>query len=260
MEKTKEKSKKDDFKIDPAEMMQVGLHFGHKTSKVHPKIKPFLYGARNGVHIFDFEKTTESIKAALEFIKKIISEGKVMVLVGTKVQIKKILVETAKECGLPYIADRWLGGTFTNFDTIKRRVDYLKELEEKKASGGLDKYTKKERANFDKELDGLRLKFEGLKELKGLPEAVFVCDMKKDILAVKEARAKGVKVIGIADTNIDPTLADYPIPANDDAKAGVKFILDKVKEVVLKAKSEPPASEGKGEKKTKSSLKAESKK
>ncbi len=260
MEKTKEKSKKLDLNIDPTEMVKAGLHFGHKTSKVHPKMKPFLYGARNGVHIFDVEKTSLNLKTALEFIQTVIAEGKTILFVGTKIQMKKMVEETAKACGLPYVADRWLGGTFTNFETIKKRIDYFKELENKKISGELAKYTKKERANFDKELEGLRLKFEGLRDLKGLPEVIFVLDIDKDILAVREAKAKGVKVIGVVDTNIDPALADYPIPANDDAIPGIKFILDKAKEVILKSKIVIPSTEVKAKKETKASLVAEGKK
>ncbi|MBU2635234.1 30S ribosomal protein S2, partial [Patescibacteria group bacterium] len=138
--------------------------------------------------------------------------------------------------GLPYITERWLGGTFTNYKTLKQRIEYFKELEEKKKKGELEKYTKKERAKMDKELSNLETKFGGIKDMQGLPDAIFVLDMKKDALAVKEAGMKGVKIISIADTNVDPTLADYPIPANDDAISSVKYILDKVKDVIIKNK------------------------
>jgi len=228
--------KKDKFKIDTEEMTRLGLHFGHRTSRICPKMEPYLYGVRNAVHIIDLEKTKEKLIEALEFIQKLVSESKTLLLVGTKIQIKDLVKETAKVCSLPYITERWLGGTFTNFGTILKRVEYYKDLERKKAEGELEKYTKKERAKFDEELRKLRIKFEGIKNLSRLPDAIFVCSMKKDKLAVKEARMKEVKVIGICDTNVDPTLADYPIPANDDAISSVKYILEKVKETVLKAR------------------------
>ncbi len=224
------------FGINPEEMAQAGLQFGHRTSRINPKMKPYIYGIRNSIHLIDLEKTAQNLKEALKFIQKIISEDKTLLLVGTKIQVKDLVKNIAKDCNLLYINERWLGGTFTNFKTIKKRIEYFKELEERKEKGELAKYTKKERADMDKELKNLEIKFGGIKELKGLPDAIFVLDMKKDALAVKEAVKKGVIVIGIADTNIDPTLADYPIPANDDAISSVKYILEKMKEVILKAK------------------------
>ena len=225
-----------DFKLDPEEMARAGLHFGHRTSRIHPKIKPYLYGVRSGVDIIDLEKTVEKLKEALGFIQGLISEGKILLLVGTKVQVKNSVKGVAEECGLPYVIERWSGGTLTNFEVIKKRLEYFKDLEKKKAEGELEKYTKTERAKIDRELKNLELKFGGIKNLEKLPDAIFVLDMKKDALSVKEAKMKGIKVIGIADTNVDPTLADYPIPANDDALSSVKYILEKVKTAVLKAK------------------------
>lgn len=234
----KTKTKKSDFNIDIEEMAQAGVHFGHRTSRINPKMKPYIYGVRNTVHIIDLEKTAEKLKEALKFIQELISENKTLLLVGTKIQIKNLIKETADECNLPYVNERWLGGTFTNFDVIKKRVDYFKDLEKKRAEGELEKYTKKEQANFNQELQGLEEKYEGIKNLTKLPDAVFVLDMKKDDLTIKEARMKGIKVVGVSDTNTDPTLADYPIPANDDAISSVKYILEKVKEVILKVQKE----------------------
>ena len=235
------KKEKNKFKIDPEEMTRVGVQFGHRTSRINPKMNQYLFGVRNTVHIIDVEKTKEKLIEALEFVQKLISEDKILLLVGTKIQIKDLVKSVAEECGLPYVIERWLGGTFTNFSTILKRVNYYKDLEEKKSSGELDKYTKKERAKFDQELKGLEIKFKGLKDLNRLPDAVFVCDMRKDKLAIKEAKDKGVKVIAICDTNVDPTLADYPIPASDDATSSVKYILDKIKEAILKAKTKGKA-------------------
>ncbi len=233
-----EETKENNFKLDLEEMARAGLHFGHRTSRVHPKMTPYLYGVRNTVHIIDLEKTKEKFEEALRFIQQLILENKILLIVGTKIQVKDLVKNMAQELGLPYVNERWLGGTFTNFETIKKRIEYFKDLERKKAEGELEKYTKKERAKFDQELRKLEMKFGGIKNLAGLPDAVLVLDMKKDALAVKEARIKGIKVIGISDTNVDPTLADYPIPANDDAISSVRYILEKVKEVILSAKSE----------------------
>lgn len=228
-----------DFKLDPEEMAQAGLHFGHQTSRRHPKMEPYLSGVRNAIHIINLEKTAEKLQEALNFVKMLIAENKVLLLVGTKIQVKNLVESIAKECGVPYVSNRWLGGTFTNFETILKRIEHFKDLEKKKAEGELEKYTKKERAKINQEIHNLEIKFGGIKELTRLPDAIFVLDMKKDDLAIKEAKAKGIKVIGIADTNTDPFLADYPIPANDDAISSVKYILDKVKDVVLKAKPKP---------------------
>jgi len=231
---TETKENKIDLNLE--EMAKAGLHFGHRTSRVNPKIQPYLYGVRNTVHIFDLEKTKVKFEEALKFIQQLVSENKILLIVGTKIQVKELVKNVSIECGLPYVVERWLGGTFTNFETIKKRIEYFKDLEKKKTEGGLEKYTKKERAESDKELKNLELKFGGIKNLEKLPEAIFVIDMKKDSLAVKEARMKGIKVIAISDTNCDPTLADYPIPANDDAISSVKYILEKVAEVIKKAK------------------------
>lgn len=224
------------FNISVEEMAKAGLNFGHRTSRIHPKMKPYISGVRNNVHLIDLEKTAENFIEALEFIEKLVSEGKTLILIGTKIQSKDLVKQVAEECGLLYINQRWLGGTFTNFKTIKKRIGYFKELEEKRKKGEFDKYTKLERLKIDKELKDLEIKFGGIKNIDGLPDAVFVLDMKKDALAVKEAGVKGIKVIGISDTNIDPGLADYPIPANDDAISSIQYILDKVKQVILKSK------------------------
>ena len=235
MTETKEKTEKTP-KFDMEEMMQAGLHFGHRSSRIHPKMKPYLQGVKNNVHIINVEKTAEKLTKALKFIKDIISEGKVLLLVGTKIQAKDLVKETAKECQLPYVSERWLGGTFTNFGIIRKRIEYFKDLERKRDSGELEKYTKKERANFEHEIKGMETKFGGIKNMEKLPDAIFVTDMRKDELAIKEAKQVGIKVIGISDTNTDPTLADLVIPANDDAISSIKYILEKVKEVILKAK------------------------
>jgi len=234
--KKEDMEKENPFNLNVEEMARAGLHFGHKTSKVHPKMFPFIFGVRNTVHIIDLEKTKQKFEEALKFIQELVSQNKVILFVGTKPQIKDLVKEIATELGYPYVNERWLGGTFTNFEVIKKRAEYLKDLEKKKAEGFFEKYIKRERAEIEKKIQKLEKKFGGIKNLEKLPDAIFVCDMVKDKLAVKEARRKGVKIIAISDTNADPTLADYPIPANDDAISSVKYILEKVKEVILKAK------------------------
>ena len=236
MVEAKQKIEKTDLKLDTEEMARAGLHFGHKTSRVHPKMMPYLAGVKNTIHIIDLEKTKEKLAEALKFIQQLISENKILLIVGTKVQVKDLVKSMAQELALPCVTERWLGGTFTNFETIKKRIEYFKDLERKKKEGELEKYTKKERAKIDQELRNLEIKFGGIKNMERLPDAILVLDMKKDDLAVKEARMKGIKVIAISHSNTDPTLADYPIPANDDAISSVKYILEKVAEVMKKTK------------------------
>lgn len=238
---TKKAEKKEvPLELDADQMAQAGLHFGHRTSSIHPKMKPYIFGSRSGVHIMDLEKTKEKLQEVLDFIKGLVAEGKTILLVGTKIQVKDSVVSTAKDCGFPYVSERWLGGTFTNFGSFLKRIEYYKNLEKQKAAGEWEKYTKKEQANFGKELKELEIKFGGVKDLQKLPDAIFVCDMKTDKLAVHEAKMKNIKVLGISDTNIDPTQADLFIPANDDAVSSVKYILEKIKEAVLETKSNIP--------------------
>ena len=236
-DKKESKSIKENSGLDIEKMAEAGIHIGHKTSRVYPKMKPYIFGVRNGIHIIDLEKTQEKFLEALKFIKDIIVNNKLLILVGTKIQIKDLVKDTAKECGLPYVNERWLGGTLTNFTTIKKRMDFFKDLEKKKEKKELEKYTKKERLKIDKELRDLEVRLGGIKNLEKLPDAIFIIDLKKEITAVREAKKLGIPVIGVVDTDTDPALADYLIPANDDAISSVKYILEKIKEVVLKAKT-----------------------
>ncbi len=223
-------------KVEPKsqteEMLKAGLHFGHKTSKTHPKMKPYISGMRNTIHLIDVEKTQEKLDAALAFLKELKSEQKVVLLVGTKIQIRTFIVETAKELSLPYVSERWIGGTLTNFETIQKRSEFLKELEAKRTEGELEKYTKKERLQFDRKIADLESKFGGIKKLEKVPNAIFVFDIDENRLAVNEAKRMGIPVIGIVDTNINPEDIDYPIPANDDAVSSVRYILNKVIETL----------------------------
>lgn len=237
------KEAQNNFNLSVDDMTKAGLQFGHKKANVHPKMKPYLFGVRNTVYLIDLDKTQDKFEAALDYVQTLAGEGKSLLLVGTKTQFKKMIREAAAEMKVPYVSERWLGGTFTNFKVIKKRIDYYKDLERKKAAGEFEKYTKKEQAEIQKTIKDLEKKLGGIKDMEKLPEAIFVVDMKKDKLAVKEAKMNGVKVVGIADVNIDPDLADYPVIANDDAVSSVKYILDKIKEVYTASKANIPVAE-----------------
>ena len=234
------KEDNNNFNLNVEEMTKAGLQFGHKKAKIHPKMKPYLFGVRNTIYLIDLAKTQDKFEAALRYVEGLTAEGKSMILVGTKTQFKKMVKDAATEMGLPYVNERWLGGTFTNFKIIKKRLDYFKELERKKAAGEFDKYTKKEQAEIGKQIKDLAKKLGGIKNLDKMPDAIFIVDMKKDKLAVKEAKMNNIKVVGITDVNIDPEAADYPIIANGDSVSSVKYILDKLKEAV--AASKPKAA------------------
>ncbi|HOK00670.1 MAG TPA: 30S ribosomal protein S2 [Candidatus Pacearchaeota archaeon] len=230
--------KENDLKLNTEKMIEAGLIFGHKKSKTHPKMKKYISGVKNDIHIFDIEKTSEKLKEALNFIYELVSNNKTILFVGTKIQIKDILKDFANEVNCPYINERWCGGTFTNFEIVRKRIEYFKNLELKKEKGELEKYTKKEQMKLDKKIKELEKKFGGIKNLEKLPDAIFILDIKKDYTALLEAKKKGIPVIAIVDTNVNPDLVNYPIPANDDAISSIKYILDVVKEVILKAKNQ----------------------
>ena len=225
---------KPELQKDPVveEMMAAGLHFGHKTSKTHPKMKPYIGGVRNAVHIIDLEKTKEKLTEAFEALAKLRQEGKNILLVGTKVQIKGMVKETAKVLGLPYVCERWIGGTLTNFEGISKRIQRLLEIEKMKELGDIAKYTKKEQAKLEEERRGLEVKFGGIRNLTKLPDALFVCDMDENELAIQEATKRKIVTFAVCDTNCDPSLLDFPIPANDDAASSIAYILLKLKEEI----------------------------
>ena len=215
------------------ELTEAGAHLGHKISKLHPRMKDYVVGIRNTIHIIDLEKTEEMLSNALSFISDTIKEGKI-IIVGTKPPLKGVVKEIAEDCGVPYVVDRWLGGTFTNFKVISKRISYYKEIKEAKQKGEFDKLSKKEKAVKERHFANLEKKFEGLVNLDKVPDMVFICDIVKNKTVLREAKMKGIKTIAIVDTNADPTLIDYPIIANDDAITSVKYILTKVSEVIKK--------------------------
>jgi len=234
------KEKTSSFGLNPEEMVKAGLHLGHSTSKLHPRMKPYIYGIKKTIHIINLEKTLEKLKQALEFVQKAISEGKTILLVGTKPQHKELIKSLAEECNFPYVNQRWLGGTLTNFSIMRKRIKHFQELRSKINSEEFDQYTKKEQTKMKEELHNLENKFGGVEEMESLPEIVFICDIRKDEIALKEAKKKEISVIAVVDTNANPALVDWPIPASDDAVSSARYILDKIKKAILTAK---PAKE-----------------
>lgn len=248
---------KNDFDINLKEMAEKGLHFGHKPSKTHPKMKPFIHGARNGINLIDLEKTKAGLEKALGVVEDLISEDKILLIVGTKIQSRVLVEDFAQKHNLPFVSERWLGGTISNFEVMKKRIDYFNELTEKKEEGELAKYTKKERLGFDLELKRLKKKFKGIKKLTKVPDALFILDITKDNLATKEAKEKEITVIGVADANADPSLIDYSIPANDDSVSAIKYILSKLSIAVEKGEKLREIKKQKEEKEEKETEKKE---
>jgi len=221
-------------KIIPSleEMLKAGVHFGHRSSKWNAKMKEYIHTTRNKVHIIDLEKTEKKLKDALEFINEIKEKKGIIIFVGTKVAAKDITKQIAEEVGMPYVIERWIGGTLTNFKVISKRLEHIRDLESKEKEGELKKYTKKEQHEFNVEIQKLNRYFGGIKEITKLPDALFVVDASKEKLAIKEAKMKNIPVVGLCDTNSDPTTVDYPIPVNDDAISSLKLILGAVVKVL----------------------------
>jgi len=227
---------KSEIKVELKDLLDAGCHFGHQAQRWNPKMAPFLYGVRDGVHIFDLAKTKEFLEKAAEFAKEIASQNGKIIFVGTKRQAEAIIKEEALGVKMPFISERWLGGLLTNFDNLKKSIDKLKDLKDKKASGELKKYTKKENILIDREIARLERFFGGLADLKELPAALFVIDVKKEHSALREATKKKIPVIAIVDSNSDPDLVDWVIPANDDAVGSIKLIVSFIAEAVGKGR------------------------
>lgn len=223
-------------KVSLEDLLNSGAHFGHQTKRWNPKMEEYLYGSDNGVHVFDLTKTKPMIEEALEFLSKSVKEGKTILLLGTKKQIKDKVAEVGESLGIAYVNERWLGGTISNFNQMQNSLRKMQEMTENVASGFYNKYTKKERLLIDREITRLERFFGGIKNLKGVPDVLFVIDTKREAGAVHEANTKKVPVIGIVDSNSDPDMIDYPIPMNDDASKALEYILDLFKETVEKAK------------------------
>ncbi|MBT4849580.1 30S ribosomal protein S2 [Candidatus Parcubacteria bacterium] len=218
------------------ELLKKGVHFGHKTSKRYPKASSYIHSERNGIHIIDLQKTSDALKEALAFVEKITKAGGVILFIGSKKQAKQIVKEAADNCGMPYIVGRWLGGTFTNFANIVKLTKKLERLEKEEQDGTWDMYIKKEQVTFKKEMNKLLDTVGGIKSMKKLPQAIFVVDLRKEKTAVTEANKVGIPVIAMSDTNVNPEVAKYPIPANDDAIKSIEVITNLVSETISQAK------------------------
>lgn len=213
------------LQVNMEEMLKAGCHFGHQKSRRNPKMNEYIFTVKKSINILDLEKTEKKTKEALDFIKKLKEDGKQILFVGTRPQLKNMLSSAALHCKMPYVVERWLGGTFTNFKNIRTRTRYLLDSEQKMDKGEYQKYTKFERMKKQEEIDKLEERMGGIKNMNDLPGAIFATSIKDDRIAINEAIKMGIPVIAIADTNTDPTLADYPIPANDDAMSSIKLIL-----------------------------------
>jgi len=213
--------------VDIKKLLESGAHFGHKTSRWHPKMAQYIHSKRSGSHIIDLTKTVDNLEKALDFIASTVANGKPVLLVGTKRQAQDIVLDVATKTKQPFVVNRWLGGMMTNWPTVSGRIKHLKDLETKMASGELaNKYNKLEVQRFQEEIDSLNHMYGGIKDMPQRPGAVFVVDVTHDVNAVREARKLNVPVIALIDTNADPTLADYPIPCNDDAIKTLQLIAD----------------------------------
>ena len=222
--------------ITMKQLLEVGAHFGHQAKRWNPKMKPYIFTERNGIHILDLHQTLEATEKAYEFVRQISEDGGKILFVGTKKQAQEAIKEEAERAGGFYVNHRWLGGLLTNLETIKKRVKRLKELEEMDADGTLDEaYTKKEAGLLRKEMAKLSKNIGGIKEMNTLPAALFVVDIKKEFLALEEAKKLGIPVIALIDTNVDPDLVTYKIPANDDAIRSVKLFSQIIANAAIEA-------------------------
>ena len=219
-------------------MLDAGVHFGHQTKRWNPKMRPFIFDARNGIHIIDLSKTLNQLDAACNFLAETVRKGGKVLFVGTKKQAQQAVKETARECGQYFVTERWLGGTLTNFATIKRSIARLKQIEKMEADGTINNYVKQEQSVIRREAARLVKFFDGIRAMDKLPAAMFVVDIKREHNAVAEARRLKIPVVAIVDTNCDPDLVDYPVAGNDDAIRSVRMILATVGQVITQAQAE----------------------
>ena len=221
--------------ISMKQLLEAGVHFGHQTRRWNPKMKPYIYTERNGIYIIDLQKSVGMVDDAYNAIGDCVANGGTILFVGTKKQAQDSIKSEAERCGMYYVNERWLGGMLTNFKTIQSRINRLKEIEAMEEDGTFDVLPKKEVINLKKELEKLQKNLGGIKDMKRLPDAIFIVDPKKERICVQEAHALGIELIGIADTNCDPDELDYVIPGNDDAIRAVKLIVSKMADAVIEA-------------------------
>ncbi len=215
------------------DLLEAGVHFGHQTDRWNPKMKPFIFGKRNGIYIVDLQRTLRKYREAIAFVSQQAAAGRTILFVGTKRQAQEAIVEEAGRCGMPYVTSRWLGGTLTNFTTVKKSIQRLVDLEDSGSDERQQKLTKKELARLEKERTKLDKSLSGIKRMGRVPDMLFVVDPKKERIAVSEARKLGVPIVAITDTNCDPDLIDYPIPGNDDAIRSIKLFAGRVADAMI---------------------------
>ena len=218
------------------QLLEAGVHFGHQTRRWDPKMAEYIFQARNGIHIIDLQKTSKKLDEAYSFLKQQAEEGKTVLFVGTKKQAQDCMKEAAEKCGMYYVNQRWLGGTLTNFDTIRKRIDRLTQLETMQEDGTFDVLPKKEVILLKKEMEKLEKNLGGIKEMKELPGVMFIVDPKKERIGILEAKKLGIPVIGLIDTNCNPEDVDYAIPGNDDAIRAVKLIADTMANAIIEGR------------------------
>jgi small subunit ribosomal protein S2 len=230
--------------IGVKELLEAGVHFGHQTKRWNPKMKPFIFDARNGIYIIDLSKTLAQLEAACKFLSETVAKGGEVLFVGTKKQAHAAVKEAAKACGQLYITERWLGGTLTNFNTVKRSIERLKQLETWDGDGTLSQYGKQEQSALRREAARMMKNLEGIRTMQKYPAAMFIVDIKREHNAVAEARRLKIPIVALVDTNCDPDLVDFPVAGNDDAIRSVRLILSVVGQTVTQARAEYEAKYG----------------
>ncbi|MFC1899221.1 30S ribosomal protein S2 [Chloroflexota bacterium] len=219
------------------QLLEAGAHFGHQTSRWHPRMKQYIFTKRNGIHILDLEQTIGLLDKACEFVKQVVDEGGKILFVSTKKQAQTIIEEEAKRCGMYYVNQRWIGGVLTNFATIQTRIDHLVRLEDQETRGDFNRLPKKEALKLREEIDRLNLRMGGFKEMTVLPDVLFIVDITKENIALAEAKRVGIPVVAVVDTNCNPDDIDYPIPANDDAIKAIKLICSKITDAIVESEA-----------------------
>ena len=215
------------------QLLEAGVHFGHQTKRWNPKMKPFIFGSRAGIYIIDLEKTEQHLNAACDFLETVAAKGQLVLFVGTKKQARPILESESKRMGMPHVINRWLGGTLTNFQTIKMNIDRMRTLRKQKEDGFFDRISKKDAKRLSHQLERLEESFAGVADMDRLPGCLFVIDIKREEISVREANRLNIPIVAICDTNADPELVSYPIPGNDDAIRSIKLIMSIIAERVL---------------------------
>lgn len=218
------------------QLLEAGVHFGHQTKKWNPKMRDYIFGEKSGIYIIDIQKTAEALDKACEYLRDIVARGGSILFVGTKKQAQAIIKEEALRCGMFYVSERWLGGMLTNFQTVRKSVKRLKDLEKMKEDGTFELLSKKEQSQLTKEADKLRKNLDGVKNMEKLPEALFIIDSKSEEISVKEANKLSIPVVALIDTNCNPDVVDYPIPGNDDAIRAIKLVTSLISECVSEGK------------------------